>query len=207
MGADGFEAGPTDAGEYRIAYVGKHKSARYPAWSSVRWGAPLRKERGVLQVQVDGTWQNLSKFTTVTEADVVEQYERLYGVRRLPNAWVFNDFGHLTVYMYKDLDSDGKFDKGTEKIHGEFMHTTPIDEARTALGRPVVLSESHGCLHIKPDDIDDMVRKGYLRKNNRVAVHGYHERVIRFTFGMGKPPYELHVYPGIKTMCIVGHAK
>lgn len=33
-----------------------------------------------------------------------------------------------------------------EKIHGEFFHTTPGDEAATALKNAVKLEPSHGCI-------------------------------------------------------------
>lgn len=206
----GFEAGPTDAGEYRVAYVGKHESRRYPEWSRVLWGTPLRKQKiddkDVLQVQVNGTWKKLSELTPVTEAQIVEYYEFLYGTRRVPDAWVFNDFGHLTVYLYVDKNRDGKRDAKTEPVHGEFIHTTPVDEANTALKRPVVLAESHGCVHVQPQDIDEMAKRGYLRKNTQVTVHPYHDRIVRFDRAINaNPPWELHFYPGIKQFSVIGN--
>jgi hypothetical protein len=39
---DGFVAGPTDAGNYVIAYCARHQSNRYPKWSGIPWGAALR---------------------------------------------------------------------------------------------------------------------------------------------------------------------
>jgi hypothetical protein len=95
----------------------------------------------------------------------------------------------------------------TGPVGWKLRHRVPVDEARAALNRPVTLSESHGCIHEQPHDIDDMLRRNYLRKNNRLTVHSYHERVIRFTLGTARPPFELHVYPGIETLCVVGEAR
>ena len=38
MGHDGFQAGPTDAGEYAVASCAPHSSQRYPNWSRFRGG-------------------------------------------------------------------------------------------------------------------------------------------------------------------------
>src|SRR5262245_48162382 len=108
-GADGFPMGPTESGAYRVLRWGKHKSQRYPAWSSVRWGTPLKNDAGTLKVFVEGSWRNQSDYSSMTEAEIKSQYFILYKANRLPNAWVFNDFGHLTIYLYRDLDGDGKF--------------------------------------------------------------------------------------------------
>lgn len=71
------------------------------------------------------------------------------------------------------------------------------------------LTESHGCIHVKPGDIDEMIRLRYLTKNSRVVVHRYAETRSPFA----KPrishsrPYEVHFYPGLLKMCIVGVEK
>lgn len=175
MAPDGHEAGPTDPGEYVIAYCAKHRSRRYPQWSSIPWGSPLKQ---------DG--------------------DRLYGIDKIPDEWVFNDFGHLTCYMFKDRNRNGRLDRATEKIHGEFFHTTPPDEARTSLHRPVSLQPSHGCIHLKPLELDDMVRRKFMRKGARVVVHRYNELLVRYANGTGAAPYELHFYPGLHKLLIVG---
>jgi len=207
MGGDGFERGPTDPGEYLIAYCGRHQSKRYPDWSGIPWGTPLKEDKGELWVKMEGTWQKLSKFSRVTKAIVEEQHLLLYNSRTVPKTWVFNDFGHLTCFFYKDLNGNRKLD-GKEKIHGEFFHTTPDDEARTALGLPVNLEESHGCIHLKPADIDVMHRKGYLQRGNRVVVHKYTERTHNFkrSTTVAKPPFELHCLPTLLKVFVVGQA-
>src|SRR5690349_440382 len=56
MAPDGHEAGPTDAGEYVIAYCAKHRSRRYPQWSSIPWGSPLKHDSDRVLVLLDGRW-------------------------------------------------------------------------------------------------------------------------------------------------------
>ncbi len=153
-GNDGFEEGPTDSGEYRIAYCKRHVSRRYPFWSSVPWGADLKEEAGEIWVKVRNTWERLSRYSPATKEDIAERHKELYRIRALPSSWVFNDFGHMTCYLYKDRNRNGKLD-GQETIHGEFLHTTPETEAAHKMGERVRLEPSHGCVHLKPADIDD----------------------------------------------------
>jgi hypothetical protein len=123
----------------------------------------------------------------------------------VPNKWVFNDFGHLTVYLYRDRNNNGRMD-GNERIHGEFIHTTPGNEAEEAQGDDVVLGESHGCVHVKPADLDDMVNRRFLKNGRVVVVHRYAESRIPYArpkIGHGAP-YEVHFYPGLRQMCVVG---
>jgi hypothetical protein len=209
MGSDGHEAGPTDAGDYVVAYCAKHRSVRYPQWSGIPWGAKLKTDGGVLLVQLDGRWQDVFKLTGVTRAEVEDYHERLYRIRKVPDTWVFNDFGHLTCYLFKDRNRNRKLDAGSgERIHGEFFHTTPDDEAATALHTPVHLEPSHGCIHLKPLDIDLMVKRGFMKKGVRVVVHEYKDTVVRLpTSGVAKPPYELHFYPGLHKVLVVSVRK
>jgi len=39
---------------------------------------------------------------------------------------------------------------------------TPGDEAATRRGLAFQLGESHGCIHVKPTDRDDMIRRRFL---------------------------------------------
>jgi hypothetical protein len=155
---------------------------------------------------VDGRWQRVSDLTGgATKKDVLDYYQDLYFIRRLPATWVFNDFGHLTCYMFKDRNGNNRLDPTAgESIHGEFFHTTPPDEADTALRRPVNLQESHGCIHLKPLELDEMVRRGYMRKGVKVVVHQYSELFAKFPSGRGTGPYELHFFPKLRSLVVVG---
>jgi hypothetical protein len=206
MSSDGYTAGPTDAGEYRVLYCGQHSSRAYAAWSKILWGSELREDgKGNLLVKHQGKWTSLSRLTSVSRKDIAEYNEQLYGTKKIPDKWVFNDFGHITCYFYKDKNRDGRFNKDTESIHGEFFHTTPVNEAQQALGLPVVLENSHGCIHLKPSDIDAMRYRGFMNKGNRVVIHRYDETSVSYTGDVkGRAPYELHFYPGLNQIKVIG---
>jgi hypothetical protein len=206
LAPDGFWAGPTDAGEYVVAYCGKHRSRRYPDWSSIPWGTHLKDDGTTVFVLLDGKWQNVEHLTRITRALIIDEYRGLYGTAKVPPSWVFNDFGHLTCYIFKDRNRNRRLGAaGGERIHGEFFHTTPVDEARTTLHRSVKLDVSHGCIHLKPLDIDTLVREGYMRKGARVVVHSYADTMIRFPRAShGKAPFELHFFPGLKQLAVIG---
>ncbi len=201
---DGYVAGPTDAGEYVVAYCGKHTSAKtYRYWSGVPWGASLRERREQLQVYVGGRWQLLSLFTPATKEEIINYHWILYQKRKIPKTWVFNDFGHMTCFVFKDVNKNLKIDKG-EEIHSEFIHTTPPNEAQSLMGWTIKLEESHGCIHVKPMDINEMIRKGYLKAGNKIFIHSYLEKEPVRTRSNGQPPYELHFYPGSKKIVVEG---
>jgi len=204
---DGFTAGPTDAGIYRVAYCGKHSSSRYAAWSKIRWGSEIKEEAGKILVKQDGKFKPLSELSPgMTRDMVVNRNFELYGKRELPKTWVFNDFGHMTCYFYKDGNGNGRLD-GDERVHSEFFHTTPDDEAASALGKPVSLSESHGCVHVKPNDMDTLIAKGYFRSGNKVVVHRYTETSVPAAWkplAAGKKPFEVHFFPAAKKLVVIG---
>lgn len=76
------------------------------------------------------------------------------------------------------------------------FHTTSDDEAATAAaGIPVTLSQSHGCIHLKPKDIDDMIAKGYFKGGNKVVVHAYSEKIPSWVDdATASAPFELHFF-------------
>ncbi len=204
---DGYMAGQTKDGRFVIAKCDKHTSAqRYRNWSSVRWGTPLRENNGVLEVKTGKYWERLDKHTPVPEEFVKFYYKLLYpnSTDDLPNTWIFNDFGHATCYYFEDLNKNRKLDPKKEHISGDFVHTTPGDEAKTARGDVIVLEESHGCIHVKPNDIDDMMNKGYLKKGNSIIVHKYSERAPDQPTVYGVAPFEVHFYPLSKKLFVIG---
>lgn len=205
VASDGHEAGPTDEGEYRVAYCGRHSSKRYPTWSKIPWGAQLRDDGGTIMVQYEGKWRRLTDVVALTKAEIEEYHYQLYRTRVVPSTWVFNDFGHVTCFLYKDLNRNRRRDPN-EPIHGEFIHTTPVNEAQTdpKLHQPVMLETSHGCIHLKPVDIDEMIRRGYMRKNALVVVHRYADRRLVMPQGIGHAPFEIHFFPGMKQILVLG---
>lgn len=203
MGDDNYPTGPTDKGKFVIARCGKHSSNRYPIWSKVEWGTPLKEDAGILYVKVKDVWKKLSDFTPATKEQILDRHDELYGRRIIPDKWVFNDFGHMTCYYFKDVNNNKRRDRN-EKVHGEFIHTTPNNEAQTSRSEAVILFESHGCIHVKPKDIDRMIKKSYLKKGNQIIVHGYSDKAPRVTHIGGHPPFELHFYPGDKKILVKG---
>lgn len=203
---DGYEGGPTDAGTYILLYCGKHSSRRYAAWSKIRWGSKLREQGGKVYVRHKGRWRSLSSLTPVTRDQIIEYHKDLYGTAKLPERWVFNDFGHVTCYFFKDRNGNRRFDRSAgERVHGEFFHTTPPDEAATVQGRPVKLTESHGCIHVKPAEIDEMIKKGYMKRGNSIVIHAYNEGLPTLqTDGNATAPYAVHFYPGVKKIVVIG---
>lgn len=204
---NGNAFGPTDTGSYVFAGAWPHGNSKlYKAWSTIPWGTPIREEsNGSVSVKMNGKWQPLSKFSTVSPASLKSRYLSLYGKNEIPKKWVFNDFGHVTAFVFKDVNNNGVRDKN-EPIHDEFIHTTPDDEASTAKGIAFTLKNSHGCVHVKPKDIDEMIAKGYIKKSNVFVVHAYTEST---PLGMqcsesAKAPFEVHFYPGIEKIYIFG---
>lgn len=211
IGGDGFKRGPTTPGEYVIAGSWPHKSHRYAdGWSGVEWGSKLREHNGELQVMRKATnkWEPLSNYFSGTKQDILNYHEQLYQTKTLPSTWIFNDFGHITCYLFKDLNNNGMLD-GKEKISGQMIHTTPRDEALTATGKQsqINLVPSHGCIHIKPEDIDEMIKRLYLAKGNHLLVHPYKELAPHQPIRIANPPYEIHFYPGSNKIYIRGERR
>ena len=205
--SDGYFAGPTDAGFYRMARCGRHSSPSYPDWSTIRWGSEIKEESGEIKVMHDGKWQLLKKLSPrMTKEALIQRNLELYGKRELPKRWLFNDFGHITCYFFRDKNRNRQLDKNLgEKIHTEYFHSTPVDEAATAAGKPVTLTESHGCIHLKPNDIDEMIKRGYFNAGNLLVVHGYKQKVTLWGYdAAGKAPFEVHFFPGARKVIVTG---
>lgn len=205
MGHDGNMKTPTEEGRFVVGYIGKHRSLnRYGISSEVAWGGPLREHEGRVQVYVNKSWIDLSKYAKAyhgyTEENILQFIkdwnQELTGEKnKLPDSWIFNDFGHLTIKYFKDTNNNYIKD-GNEYLRGDFIHTTPQDEMDTLQGKAVSLSGSHGCIHIKPNDMDVLV-KDYIKIGSIVEVKSYENETAETTFeqSYGKPPYEAHFYP------------
>lgn len=207
---DGYYAGPTDAGVYRVALCGKHSSPSYPDWSKIRWGSEIKEEGGAIFVKHDGRWQDLKILSPrLSKQTIMDRNLELYGTYTLPKTWVFNDFGHMTCYFYKDRNNNGRLDRQLdEHIHAEYFHTTPDDEAVSAAGGTVNLGPSHGCIHLKPKDIDAMIGNGYFKPGNKVVVHSYTTAMpawVNDSTGVG--PFEVHFFPGSKKVIVSGRRR
>lgn len=214
MGGDGHAQTATTVGRFVIKSIEKHVSyGKYAAWSGIAWGTDVKIEGGIVKVKLNGSWKKLTDVNTqwgkhkndqkgVTDA--VLKYQRtLYPNSPIPTKWLFNDFGHVSVKYFKDVNNDRKMN-GKEYVMGDFIHTTPTDEAATASRKIFQLAESHGCIHVRPNDIDIMIGNGYLKKGNTVEVHPYTKKVIDASHkrNNAKLPFEVHFYPGLYKIAI-----
>ena len=61
------------------------------------------------------------------------------------------------------------------ELSGQMIHTTPDNEAATARGQVFSLSQSHGCVHIRPDDRTRLIGAGVFKIGTPFIVHSYAE--------------------------------
>jgi hypothetical protein len=166
---------PTTAGEFRIGAVNAYQTRTW-AWSQIAWGTPLRDEpklNDVFFLKSPMHWVSI-KTLGISRDDVRREYFELWGRLEVPRAWVFNDFGPLAIRYYRDRNKNRRQDRD-EPMMGEMIHTTPEDEAATARGVPFSLSDSHGCVHIRPADRDKLVAAGAFKVGVPFIVHRYTE--------------------------------
>lgn len=222
---DAYERSPTPKGEFVVAYCAPQAaSARY-GMSSIPWGTKVRRDpRGYeLQIQLNGQWKLLKDARGFGRAAVEDALEQVYdrvnftlegaGKQKIspdkpfPDEWILNDFGHISCYYFNDVNGNKRQDNG-EKMSQEVFHPTPRDEFLDSSGYAslIKLDESHGCIHVKPKDIDKMIAKGYLKTGNEVVVHGYTD--IFDTTNQSNPharsPYAVHFYPASKRLVVLG---
>ncbi|MEM1119166.1 MAG: hypothetical protein AAGJ18_01875 [Bacteroidota bacterium] len=144
--------------------------------------------------------------------------------REIPSQWLLNDFGHKSIKYFRDKNHDGRRNNG-ERINAQFMHSSPHTEIWAGLGSasqtalyydvfsavkdPAVrsnfrqrfnnamLQHSHGCIHIFPNDIDEMVAKGYIKKSSIVEVHAYDQKSqAALTVNRARTMnFEVHFFP------------
>lgn len=208
----------TRAGRYVVGAIQKHRSSSRWPLSTIVWGTPLRIEKGVVQVQQNGRWLNLSSFKAFEAgkkdeagllkelANIYQEYKTAIGTlltpaeksQTLPDSWIFNDFGHLSIKYFRDKNGNYKRDKGEDFIT-DFIHTVPREEFFFTHGKKIPLGDSHGCIHVHPEDIDTIVQ--YLKIGSVIEVHAYSDTTVPAGFDrkFGRPPYELHFYPYIST--------
>jgi hypothetical protein len=233
MGKDGNMQTPTRAGRFVINTIAKHVSyGKYAFTSGVEWGTPIRVENKKIQIQKNGVWTNLTSLTAFkkykgNESDIIEKLKGLYEELKasfdkhpnvlsdaeknstLPNSWIFNDFGHVSIKYFKDLNNDFILN-GNETLLGDFIHTTPTDEFLFDHHFKGSLVESHGCVHVRPSDINTFINNGYTKIGSVIEVKSYLEIgpiPIAFESAIGRPDYEMHFYPGLKKLTVYNVTK
>lgn len=168
-------AGPTDTGEFRMAGTEAYHTPSWD-WSALAWGTPLQDKGDDVWYQLkSGKYGSIEKDFGISRKAIIDKNQRLYDVAVVPSTWVFNDFGPVAARYYRDANGNGKQD-ANEPLEGEMIHTTPADEADTAQGDPFTLDESHGCIHIRPADRDQLMKMGAFNPGVPFTVHGYGEQ-------------------------------
>ncbi|WP_129713666.1 hypothetical protein [Pedobacter sp. SYP-B3415] len=214
MGQDGHAQTSTTVGRFVIQTIEKHISyGRYALWSGIEWGTEIQRQGDTVMVKHRGVWKKLTSVNSLWAAyagnqravlnQILDYARQLYPAGGFPSRWIFNDFGHVSVKYLKDTNNDRKMN-GNEHVIGDFIHTTPFDEAFTAQKRSFTLAESHGCILVKPLDIDTMIGNGYLKKGQTVEVHSYNEKALpanlkRTTDGK---PYEVHFFRALLKLAV-----
>lgn len=168
---------PTWPGEYIIDIAHPYYTPTWPM-SRIQWGTLLKDMPGKDDVWYklrNGQWASVKRDMGVSRLALMELYSSLYGVRKVPDQWVFNDFGPVSIRWFKDTNNNKRLDSH-ERLSGQMFHTTPADEANHKRGLPVSLTPSHGCIHLKPADRDKFISLKAFAPGTRFIVHQYHER-------------------------------
>lgn len=210
-------------------------------WSAVPWGTPLRVDKhGIVQVKMPGhDWQRLTSVPAWRHLDAsqahvkevvstrnlllwapvlksISESKQPYPIKfykDIPDQWVFNDFGHVTVTYYRDVNHNGHQDAvKAENTLSDFIHTVPGQELLTWLneqanaGLSMPLDESHGCVHALPTEIDEMIRNRYLTLGGPFVVHPYSARMQgvfeETTTELRTSTTEVHFFPREKKFVV-----
>jgi hypothetical protein len=201
----------TKAGKYTLHFEGQHVSSRWPL-SKIPFGANLKinpkDPTDVLWRAKHSSWRSTRKTLGLNPLvhmprAITEESDSLTAKvgglpsHTMPTHWPFNDFGHAVWYMV---------DETTGIQSQQFVHETPENERQRELKLPVILDYSHGCIHVNPSDIDDMMKKHYLVSRTRFVVHRYGEVAPPSSaFGHGvrrHGKYVLHFFPGSKKIVV-----
>jgi hypothetical protein len=180
----GHTVEPTPAGNY---VLGPRIHVVAPSWpmSAIPWGAALRiNSAGEVEFEASpGNWKVATGPNGVVTnakiafakrdklnpklADVVAAVRNVFidSAGKLRSAtWDRNDFGRWGWNLLRN-------GAGT----AYFVHTTPADEHATEQGRAVFLLNSHGCVHLEPNERDRLMKAGYLKQGVPFEVRPYTE--------------------------------
>jgi hypothetical protein len=181
----GHTAGQTPAGNYTLGPRHHHVTKNWPN-SCIPWGASIRRAvNGEVEFDDGSGWKPatgdgapmnmaiirsnvLARLPVPPPEDIREAARQAFAARPsdpngpLVTIWRRNDFG---IWAF-NLRHQGK---GTPY----YIHTTPEDERDAANGRAFSLAQSHGCIHIRPNDRDTMMEEGYLDAGIHIEVRDY----------------------------------
>jgi len=151
--------------------------------SVIEWGTRLKDMSQLHPPDVwyelpSSSWGSVKNDFGIERDDIMKKHYELYGRKIVPERWRFNDFGPAAVRYFKDRNNNLRLDEDKgERLSGEMIHTTPENEAQAATGKEVRLGPSHGCVHIRPQDRNTLLRMNAFKPGTPFVVHEYNERV------------------------------
>ena len=156
-------ADPSRAGTYKLGKGGPYRTNSW-LFSQIRWGAQIREHGGEIQFEDPGSskW----KYATGPNCELADEMPRtaFYEGGSLVSEWKKNDFGAVAWRV--------------EGSPGLFVHTTPTSEQTTELGNDPILAHSHGCLHVKPAERDQLMKAGYLQQGVKLTIKHYTSHLL-----------------------------
>jgi hypothetical protein len=182
----GHTADPTPAGLYTLGPKHHVVTASWPK-SVIPWGASLRLNKdGEVEFEASkGKWVlatgSKGEVTKAAFRFLAHDNKKVTLAQAAASArlvfidpktsklrsseWKQNDFGRWGWNL---------------RLNGQhtayYIHTTPEDEQATEDHKAVALANSHGCVHLRPLDREDMVSKGYLKEGGEFQVRPYTDR-------------------------------
>lgn len=173
---------PTWPGSYIIDKIQRYSTPTWPM-SKIKWGTRLRDMPGQNDVYYElanGKWASVKNDIKIQRYELIGLYKQYYGPKqaKVPEYWVFNDFGPIAIRWFKDLNGNKKLD-GKERLSGQMFHTTPENEAQYIRGLPLQMVPSHGCIHLKPTDRDVITAYGAFKPKTIFIVHEYSESFVK----------------------------
>lgn len=216
---------PTPTGEYTVEMLTPHLSAGKYLNSMIHWGEETQIINGIFQVKRNNKWIAGTKIHPELTAEYIQNtYDDLYRdaeIKRIspeiPKRWILNDFGPIAAYLFKDEDGDRIRDR-SEIREQEMLHTTPVDELRKAHGLEITLGYSHGCIHVEPSAMIELISgktiqtldqktpsSAILKPGVTVQTHSYDEMIPSYTLQKtAKPPFSIHFFPQADTILVYG---
>jgi len=96
---------------------------------------------------------------------------------RLPKTWIYNAFGPIAIRYFKDLNGNKKLDaaKG-ESLEGSMFHTTAENEAEVKQGESIRMTNSHGCIHLKPRDRNKLTLLKAFKTGMDLTIYSYDKK-------------------------------
>jgi hypothetical protein len=133
------------------------------AMSQIPWGAHVRKGAGGYEFEREGStkWE---KDPGAVDDDTFAQLPPIPGAGSDERMYNQNDFGKMAFRL--------------QGSPGFYLHTTPETEEQAALGEEVELSHSHGCVHLDPNERDEMIARGYLQAGVKFTIKKYEQHLL-----------------------------